>query len=161
MKIRLGNFVLVTSVALLMACAAVGALAQTKPADIPAAALIQPADFAKLLQASNGNKPLVIQVGSRVLYAEAHIPGAEYLGPASSDDSRQKLRERVQELPHNQPIVLYCGCCPWSHCPNVKPAFQELQALGFTNVKVLYIANNFGADWVEKGYPVTRGESGK
>jgi hypothetical protein len=26
--------------------------------------------------------------------------------------------------------------------------------MGFTNVKVLYIAQNFGADWVNKGYPV-------
>jgi hypothetical protein len=26
--------------------------------------------------------------------------------------------------------------------------------MGFTNVKVLYLANNFGADWVDKGYPV-------
>jgi hypothetical protein len=30
--------------------------------------------------------------------------------------------------------------------------------MGFTNVKVLYIANNFGADWVEKGYPVAKGD---
>jgi hypothetical protein len=30
--------------------------------------------------------------------------------------------------------------------------------MGFTNVKVLYIANNFGADWVEKGYPVAKGQ---
>jgi thiosulfate/3-mercaptopyruvate sulfurtransferase len=161
MKIRHGHLGLITSVALFMACVTLCALAQTKPAEIPAAMLIQPGDLAKLVQASTGDKPLIIQVGSRVLYSEAHIPGAEYLGPASSDDSRPKLRERVQALPHNQPIVLYCGCCPWSHCPNVKPAYQELQALGFTNVKVLYIANNFGADWVEKGYPVARGESSK
>jgi hypothetical protein len=25
-------------------------------------------------------------------------------------------------------------------------------------VKFLYIANNFGADWVEKGYPVAKGD---
>ena len=30
--------------------------------------------------------------------------------------------------------------------------------MGFTNVKVLYLANNFGADWVDKGYPVAKGE---
>jgi hypothetical protein len=33
-----------------------------------------------------------------------------------------------------------------------------LHALGFTKVKFLYIANNFGADWVEKGYPVAKGD---
>jgi hypothetical protein len=25
-------------------------------------------------------------------------------------------------------------------------------------VKVLYIASNFGADWVDKGYPVSKGQ---
>jgi len=30
--------------------------------------------------------------------------------------------------------------------------------MGFTNVKVLYIADNFGADWVDKGYPTAKGE---
>jgi len=30
--------------------------------------------------------------------------------------------------------------------------------MGFTNVKVLYISNNFGTDWVSKGYPVAKGD---
>ncbi len=30
--------------------------------------------------------------------------------------------------------------------------------MGFTNVKVLYIADNFGANWVNHGYPTARGE---
>jgi hypothetical protein len=29
--------------------------------------------------------------------------------------------------------------------------------MGFANVKVLYLANNFGADWADKGYPVEQG----
>jgi thiosulfate/3-mercaptopyruvate sulfurtransferase len=33
-----------------------------------------------------------------------------------------------------------------------------LQAMGFTNVKILYISNNFGSDWVDKGYPTEKGE---
>ncbi len=40
----------------------------------------------------------------------------------------------------------------------MKPAEDALQTLGFTNLKVLYIANNFGADWVDKGYPVAKGD---
>jgi len=68
------------------------------------------------------------------------------------------LRKRVKSLPHTQAIVLYCGCCPWSHCPNIRPAFKELSAMGFSNVKVLYVANNFGTDWVDKGYPTVKGE---
>jgi hypothetical protein len=30
--------------------------------------------------------------------------------------------------------------------------------MGFTKVKVLYIPGNFGMDWVEKGYPVAKGD---
>ncbi len=118
----------------------------------------QPEELVKILQAPKGEKPLMIQVGSHVLYAQAHIPGSEYIGPASNESGIQQLRKRVGPLPRSKFIVLYCGCCPWSHCPNVKPAADALQALGFTNVKVLYISDNFGANWVDKGYPVAKGD---
>lgn len=103
-------------------------------------------------------KPLILNVGPRVLYLQAHIPGAEYIGAGSDVSGRQGLRNRVKNVPKKQFIVLYCGCCPWSHCPNVHPAYKELFDLGFRNVKVLYIANNFGADWVDRGYPTERGQ---
>ena len=48
---------------------------------IPQAQLIQPEALNLLLQAKGTGKPLVLQVGSHVLYAEAHIPGSEYAGP--------------------------------------------------------------------------------
>jgi len=120
--------------------------------------LINPEELVKILQSPKGEKPLMIQVGSHVLYEQAHIPGSEYIGPASSEIGIQQLRKRVEALPRRKFIVIYCGCCPWSHCPNVKPAGDALHAMGFTNVKVLYIPGNFGMDWVEKGYPVAKGE---
>jgi len=125
---------------------------------IAASRLINPSELVRILQSAKSEKPLMIQVGSHVLYTQAHIPGSEYIGPASSESGLQSLRKRVQSLPRNKFIVLYCGCCPWSHCPNVKPADDALHAMGFTNVKILCIANNFGADWVEKGYPVGKGD---
>ena len=103
-------------------------------------------------------KPLLVHVGSHMLYLQAHIPGSEYLGAGSTEQGIQNLRRRVGGLPKSTAIVLYCGCCPWSHCPNVNPPYETLQQMGFTNVKVLYLANNFGADWVDKGYPVAKGE---
>jgi thiosulfate/3-mercaptopyruvate sulfurtransferase len=126
-------------------------------ASIPSSQLISPEDLVKTIQTGK-EKPLMIQVGSHVLYQQAHIPGSEYIGPASNEAGLQQLRKRVDALPRKTSVVLYCGCCPWSHCPNVKPAFDALQALGFTKVKVLYIADNFGANWVDKGYPTARGE---
>jgi len=125
---------------------------------IPTTRLINPDELVKILQSSKGQKPLMIQVGSHVLYSQAHIPGSEYIGPANSESGLQQLRKRVESMPRSKFIILYCGCCPWSHCPNVKPADDALRALGFTNVRVLYIANNFGADWVDKGYPVAKGD---
>ena len=119
--------------------------------------LINPEDLVKLLQSSR-EKPLMLQVGSHMLFAQAHIPGSEYVGSANSEAGLQQLRKRVESLPKNKFIVLYCGCCPWSHCPNVKPADDTLHTLGFTNVKVLYISDNFGANWVDKGYPTAKGE---
>jgi len=125
---------------------------------IPASRLINPDEMVKILQSAKGEKPLMIQVGSHVLYTQAHIPGSEYIGPASGESGLQALRKRVESLPRNKFIVLYCGCCPWGHCPNVKPADDALRSLGFTNVKILYIAGNFGVDWVDKGYPVSKGD---
>ena len=68
------------------------------------------------------------------------------------------LRARVAKLAKDAPIVLYCGCCPWSRCPNIAAAYDALHALGFGNVKVLHIAEDFGTNWVDKGYPVAKGE---
>lgn len=119
--------------------------------------LIQPEELVKVLQ-SKGEKPVVLMVGFRVMYAQAHIPGAEYAGPGNEEKGLALLRERVKSLPKQRSIVLYCGCCPWPHCPNVDPAFKTLRDLGFTNVKVLYIANNFGQDWMNKGYPIEKGQ---
>ncbi len=123
-------------------------------ASIPQADLIQPEALAHMLQSGTAHKPLILQVGSHVLFDESHIPGAVYAGPGSQSTGLQALHDKVAPLPRNEAIVLYCGCCPWSHCPNIAPAFQQLRSMGFTKVKVLYLANNFGADWDTKGYPV-------
>jgi len=96
-------------------------------------------------------------VGYRVLYLQAHVPHSEYIGTASEPEGIEHLRKWVQDVPRTQHILLYCGCCPWSKCPNIHPAY-ELRGLGFRNVKLLFIANNFGKDWVDKGYPVAKGE---
>jgi thiosulfate/3-mercaptopyruvate sulfurtransferase len=125
---------------------------------IPQAQLVQPQQLSQLLHAPAAQRPLILQVGSRVMYNEAHIPGSEYAGPAALPQGIDLLRTRVHSLPHNRFIVLYCGCCPWSHCPNVGPAYKLLHDLGFTRVKVLYLADNFGSDWVNQGLPVERGQ---
>jgi len=122
---------------------------------IPSKLMMSPEALNDLLKST---KPLILQVGPRSLYDQAHISGAEYIGPGSTPEGLDALRARVKPEPKDKLIVLYCGCCPWSRCPNVHPAYKALRNLGYTNVRVLYIADNLGTDWVNRGYPTAKGE---
>ena len=134
----------------------VPALAQPGSAPtIPQSFLMQPAELAAALK--SGPKPVILQVGFKMMYDQAHIPGALYAGPGGKDDGIAALKTAAASIDKASPVVIYCGCCPWDHCPNVAAAWRTLKDLGFTQLKVLYIASNFGADWVEKGYPVVKG----
>jgi thiosulfate/3-mercaptopyruvate sulfurtransferase len=113
-------------------------------------ALIQPPELAARLS----DKPAVFQVGPNVLYRSKHIAGAQFAGPGSTPNGIALLRAAVEKLPRDREIVLYCGCCPWDKCPNIKPAIESLKQMGFTRVKALYIPDNFKKDWVDKGYPI-------
>jgi thiosulfate/3-mercaptopyruvate sulfurtransferase len=113
--------------------------------------LIQPKDLAAQLASA---KPVILQVGPNVLFRSKHIPGAIYAGPAATPQGLEVLNTAAAKLPHDRDIVIYCGCCPWDHCPNVRPAIEALKQMGFTRVKVMYVATNFKADWIDHGYPV-------
>lgn len=120
--------------------------------------LISSEVLVNILKSPKAEKPLILNIGPYLLYMQAHIPGSEYIGPSSDSQGMESLLRRVKPLPHNKFIVLYCGCCPWNHCPNVRPAWYGLHKAGYTKVRVLYIADNFGADWVYKGYPTVKGQ---
>ena len=147
------RLILMTGFTCILAAAAGVSHAQIKSAaSIPEANLIEPAEFADQLKKNGLPKPVILHVGFRNLYAQAHIPGSDYAGPGGDDDGLKSLVERVEKLPKDTSIVIYCGCCPWSRCPNVAAAFAKLKDMGFTQLKVLHIAENFGTDWVDKGY---------
>jgi len=97
-------------------------------------------------------------VGFRKLYAQAHIPGSEYVGAAGEDAGLQLLRERAATLSKDTAIVIYCGCCPMEKCPNIRPAFKALRALGFQTLRVLLLPQDFATDWVGKGLPYDKGD---
>jgi thiosulfate/3-mercaptopyruvate sulfurtransferase len=159
MKHHASKVLLAFAVAFISLFPSGAALAEGKPtASIPTAALVQPAELAATLDRGFVPKPLILHVGFHTLYTQAHIPGSEYVGASSEDAGLKRLRSRVAKLTKDTVIVIYCGCCPWSHCPNVAAAYDELVSMGFTRVKVLYIADNFGDNWVSPGYPVVKGE---
>jgi thiosulfate/3-mercaptopyruvate sulfurtransferase len=136
-----------------------GATLAATPADsIPAAQLVQPADWAAKVKDGSAAGTLTLHVGFKTMYDQAHIPGSEYAGPGNTGAGLQVLRDRVADLKKDAPILIYCGCCPWERCPNMGGAYAALVELGFTNVKAMIIQDNFGSDWVEKGYPVARTE---
>jgi thiosulfate/3-mercaptopyruvate sulfurtransferase len=130
----------------------------TSAFSIPTSAQMQPEELNRLLTAKGADKPLVLQVGSQVLFAQAHITGSEFAGPGAQQEGLDRLKARVKALPKNTLIVIYCGCCPWTRCPNMGPAYKQLIDMGFTRVKALYMATNLGTDWAQKGYPVASGE---
>jgi thiosulfate/3-mercaptopyruvate sulfurtransferase len=113
-------------------------------------ALVQPAELAARLSA----KPAIFYVGPNVLYRSKHIPSAVFAGPGGNAGGLALLKAAVEKLPRDREIVIYCGCCPWDHCPNMKPAMAMLEGMGFTKAKALSVPDNFKTDWIDKGYPV-------
>jgi thiosulfate/3-mercaptopyruvate sulfurtransferase len=137
-----------------MACGCVSWAQPGSAPSIPASALVQPQELNRILHTADSAQLVILQVGSRVMFDEAHIRGAEYAGPGSQETGLNLLRQRVSGLKRGTPIVIYCGCCPWNHCPNIWPAYQTLVGMGFKHVRALYLANNFGTDWANKGFPI-------
>ena len=111
--------------------------------------LLEPADLANTIQTPDATKPLIISIGPA-----ASIKTSVGVGPASEAENLAKLEQLVAKEPKNRAIVIYCGCCPFKNCPNVRPAFTKLNALGFTNHKLLNLSKNLKTDWIDKGYPV-------
>ena len=118
---------------------------------------VSPADLvSEIARASQADRPVVVCTAPAFLYRNGHVPGASLHGPASTQQGLGDLRKWAQGLVRSTDLVVYCGCCPLDHCPNLSPAFKALRDMGFTRVRVLILPNNFGIDWAEKGYPVEK-----
>jgi thiosulfate/3-mercaptopyruvate sulfurtransferase len=109
----------------------------------------------------NANKgasdPAIIYVGFRTLFEGGHIPAASFHGTASKEEGLAELKKWLATLPRSTNLVIYCGCCPFNRCPNIRPAYVALHDMGFTHVRVLVLPTSFAADWVEKGFPMQKG----
>jgi len=115
---------------------------------------VTPAEFAQELSSAPGaDKPVVVCTAPPFLYRIGHIPGAVLHGPASSPQGLDSLTKWAETLPRTANVVIYCGCCPLAHCPNLAPAYKTMKGLGFTRVRVLLIEDSFKTDWTDRGYP--------
>ena len=122
------------------------------------AQLIEPADLARLLSDTSSLRPEVLHVGFPILFRSGHISGSRHIGPASTPEGLQALKEVLRTIPQRRSIVLYCGCCPWVDCPNVRPALQLAQKLGRSDVKLLHLPRNLQRDWIDRGLPTSRSD---
>lgn len=119
---------------------------------------LQAADLVgELGNAKGGSAPTILYVGFRTLFEGGHVPGASFRGTASKEEGLAELKKWVGALPRSTNLVIYCGCCPFDRCPNIRPAYAALHEMGFTHVRVLVLPTSFAADWVEKGYPMEKG----
>jgi hypothetical protein len=120
----------------------------------------QAVDAATLVKEISGpasGRPVVVSVSPHALYLGGHIPGAVFQGPGFDAHAIEGLKRWAQHLPRSTNLVVYCGCCPLVHCPNLRPAFRALQSMGFTHLRALILPTNFYTDWYAKGYPTEKG----
>lgn len=128
-----------------------------KPADPwPDSQTIQPAQLAKMLTDKYVSMPAIVFVGFRSLYVGGHVPDASFHGTPSTEQGLAELKAWAATLPRATELVLYCGCCPFDKCPNIRPAYTALSGMGFKSVRVLVLPTSFAVDWADKGYPLQK-----
>ena len=111
--------------------------------------LKDPAVLAAAIADSKATKPVIFNIGP-----VQQIKGAVAIGPASAQANLEKLKQQLAKLPKDKEVIIYCGCCPFRRCPNVRPAFELLKKLKFTNAKLLNLPSSLNDDWISKGYPI-------
>jgi hypothetical protein len=111
--------------------------------------LLEPEVLAKDIGISDTVAPLIISVGPSAL-----IKGSVEIGPAQEHDNIVKLRQLLSKQPKDREIVIYCGCCPFDKCPNIRPAFALLKEMKFRDPKLLNLPHNLKVDWIDKGFPI-------
>jgi len=127
-----------------------GNILAQKPQNWTDKQLMEPSVLAKTLSEQK-NVPLIVSVGPGAL-----IPNSIDAGMASTPEGLEKLKTELKKINKNQELVIYCGCCPFEHCPNVRPAIELLQQMNFTNYYLLNLSHNIKIDWINKGYPVKK-----
>jgi len=112
--------------------------------------LLQPSDLAATLK-DNKEIPLIFSIGPGAI-----IPHSKDMGMIKEEQNMKKFKQELKNLPKDTSIIVYCGCCPYEHCPNVRPAMQLLKDMKFTNYKLLDLPHNIKIDWINKGYPTSQ-----
>jgi hypothetical protein len=114
--------------------------------------LMEPSQLADAITTKT-DVPVIVSVGPG-----ATIPNSIDVGMCSTEEGLNKLKTQLNSIAKNQKIVIYCGCCPFERCPNVRPAIDVLKQMNFTNYFLLNLPHNIKIDWIDQGYPVVKAE---
>jgi len=94
--------------------------------------------------------PVILNIGS-----VEDIKGAIHIGPIKETANLEKLKNTLSSINKKAEVVIYCGCCPFGKCPNIRPAYTLLKEMGYSNVKVLNLYVNLRTNWTTAGYPLS------
>lgn len=111
--------------------------------------LISPEILAARIQSGEAANMLILNTGP-----VEDIPGAVHIGEVEKSANVKKLARFLDDQPRDKEIVIYCGCCPLSGCPNIEPAYKKLAQMKFTNFRILNMPQDLQEDWIDKGYPM-------
>jgi thiosulfate/3-mercaptopyruvate sulfurtransferase len=111
--------------------------------------LKEPAALAATLGDAKAPQPVILNIGP-----VQQIKGAIAIGPAGVTENLGKLKQHLATLPRDKEVIIYCGCCPFRRCPNVRPAFELLKKMKFTKARLLNLPASLNEDWISKGYPM-------
>jgi len=137
-------FILFTAMLLLGS----GMYAQQKQDLWTADQLYAPQLLAEKINQHQTNDVVILCVGP-----DALIKGSVDIGPAQEQKNIDKLKSYLKDIPKDKEVIIYCGCCPFDRCPNIRPAFKVLKDMGFKNPRLLNLPYNIKLDWLDKGYP--------
>jgi len=111
--------------------------------------LLEPDALAMMLNNPKAQKPVIYNIGPL-----SNIKGAVAIGSTVKKENLDKLGKALVSIPKDKMVVIYCGCCPFRNCPNIRPAFSLLKEKGFKNPKLLNLKQNLKVDWTDLDYPM-------
>jgi hypothetical protein len=111
--------------------------------------VMEPEALASMINNPKSQKPVIFNIGPL-----DNIKGAIRIGSTSNKANMDKLVKALAGVPKDKLVVIYCGCCPFRSCPNIRPAFSLLKEKGYKSPRLLNLKQNLKVDWTDYGYPM-------
>lgn len=124
-------------------------IAQTEKDPWTEKQLMPPDSLAEILKNPSGKIPLILNIGP-----SGAIKNSIAIGEGRDKETIEKLRNKLLKIPKDTSIVIYCGCCPFVNCPNIRPVFKLLTEMKFTNPKLLNLPRNLKVNWIDRDFPM-------